>query len=151
MLNILWFSLSPCGSMRRNGSNRVIQGWLISLEDEIKKNPLPYLKSMVRHNVYRDNSNDIEFEFNKKFPLMQLFPGGFYDLRLFLLDVDSDDNKVKKAKDVVDSFFRLFVKNKYKSYIVPVNTINGNGIKNGNYDAYYEILSEYEKERVALK
>ena len=45
----------------------------------------------------------------------------------------------------------LFVKNKYKSYIVPVNTINGNGIKNGNYDAYYEILSEYEKERVALK
>ena len=38
MLNILWFSLSPCGSMRRNGSNRVIQGWMISLEDEIKKN-----------------------------------------------------------------------------------------------------------------
>ena len=39
MLNILWFSLSPCGSMRRNGSKRVIQGWMISLEDELKKQP----------------------------------------------------------------------------------------------------------------
>ena len=37
MNQILWFSLSPCGSMRRNGNNRVIQGWMISLEDEIKK------------------------------------------------------------------------------------------------------------------
>lgn len=121
------------------------------MKTEIKNNPLPYLKSMVRHNVFRDNSNDIEFEFNKKFPLVELFHSGFYELMVFLLDVDSDDNKVKKAKEVVDTFFRLFVKNKYKSYIVPVNTINGNGIKNGNYDAYYEILSEYEKERVALK
>ncbi len=37
MKKILWFSLSPCGSMRRSGSKRVIQGWMISLEDEIKK------------------------------------------------------------------------------------------------------------------
>lgn len=34
---ILWFSLSPCGSLRRDGTKRVIQGWMISLEDEIKK------------------------------------------------------------------------------------------------------------------
>lgn len=118
---------------------------------ETKKNPLPYLNSMVRHNIFRDNSKDIEFVFNDNFPLVELFHRGFYDLREFLLDVDSDDNKVKKAKDVLDSFFRLFEKNNFKSFIVPVNTINGNGINNGNYDAYYEILSEYEKGRVTLK
>lgn len=37
MNKILWFSLSPCGSIRRSGELRVIQGWMISLEDEIKK------------------------------------------------------------------------------------------------------------------
>lgn len=38
-LNVLWFTLSPCGSIRRNNEVRVIQGWMISLEDEIKKCP----------------------------------------------------------------------------------------------------------------
>lgn len=38
MNTILWFSLSPCGSLRRSGTKHVIQGWMISLEDELKKN-----------------------------------------------------------------------------------------------------------------
>ena len=38
-MKVLWFSLSPCGSLRRNQEQRVIQGWMISLEDEVKKNP----------------------------------------------------------------------------------------------------------------
>lgn len=36
-MKVLWFSLSPCGSLRRKKEQRVIQGWMISLEDEIKK------------------------------------------------------------------------------------------------------------------
>lgn len=36
-MKVLWYSLSPCGSMRRDRVNRYIQGWMISLEDEIKK------------------------------------------------------------------------------------------------------------------
>lgn len=36
-MKVLWFSLSPCGSVRRNLTQRSIQGWMISLEDEIKK------------------------------------------------------------------------------------------------------------------
>lgn len=36
-MKILWFSLSPCGSLRRDKKQRVIQGWMISLEDELKK------------------------------------------------------------------------------------------------------------------
>lgn len=35
-MKVLWFSLSPCGSLRRNNTTRVIQGWMISLEDAIK-------------------------------------------------------------------------------------------------------------------
>lgn len=35
-MKVLWFSLSPCGSMRRDNTTRVIQGWMISLEDAIK-------------------------------------------------------------------------------------------------------------------
>lgn len=38
-MRVLWFSLSPCGSLRRNQEQRVIQGWMISLEDEVKKYP----------------------------------------------------------------------------------------------------------------
>lgn len=37
-MKILWFSLSPCGSLRRNNKIQVVQGWMISLEDELKKN-----------------------------------------------------------------------------------------------------------------
>lgn len=36
-MRVLWFSLSPCGSVRRNNQEHIIQGWMISLEDEIKK------------------------------------------------------------------------------------------------------------------
>lgn len=36
-MKVLWFSLSPCGSLRRNNTERFVQGWMISLEDEIKK------------------------------------------------------------------------------------------------------------------
>lgn len=36
-MKVLWFSLSPCNSIRRNNITRVIQGWMISLENEIKK------------------------------------------------------------------------------------------------------------------
>lgn len=39
VMKVLWFSLSPCGSLRRNKVQRVIQGWMISLEDELKKRP----------------------------------------------------------------------------------------------------------------
>lgn len=36
-MNILWFSLSPCGSMRRNNSTKFTQTWMTTLEDEIKR------------------------------------------------------------------------------------------------------------------
>lgn len=36
-MKVLWFSLSPCNSIKRDNSTHVIQGWMISLENEIKK------------------------------------------------------------------------------------------------------------------
>lgn len=37
-MKILWFSLSPCGSMRRNNTTKFTQTWMVTLEDELKKN-----------------------------------------------------------------------------------------------------------------
>lgn len=37
MMKILWFSNSPCGSIRRNNKKALSGGWLISLEEELKK------------------------------------------------------------------------------------------------------------------
>ena len=38
-MKVLWFSLSPCGAIKRNNIEKVDQGWMISLENEIKKKP----------------------------------------------------------------------------------------------------------------
>lgn len=37
-MKVLWFSTSPCGSMRRKSNKPITEGWLISLEAAIKKN-----------------------------------------------------------------------------------------------------------------
>lgn len=38
-MKVLWFTNSPCGSIRRFSNSIQTGGWMISLEDEIKKNP----------------------------------------------------------------------------------------------------------------
>ncbi|MBS5527985.1 MAG: glycosyltransferase family 4 protein [Prevotella sp.] len=59
MINILWFSLSPCGALRRAGVHRVIQGWMISLEDIIKK------ESDIKLSVaYFSSMREKDFEFD---------------------------------------------------------------------------------------
>lgn len=58
-MKILWFSLSPCGSMRRNGNKRVIQGWLISLEDEIKKHA-----NIDLHVCYFSDVDEVSFQYD---------------------------------------------------------------------------------------
>ena len=58
MTRVLWFSLSPCGSMRKNCSMKVTQGWMISLEDEIKKDP-----SISLSVAYYCEDERIDFEY----------------------------------------------------------------------------------------
>ena len=55
-MNILWFSLSPCGSMRRNNNTKFTQTWMTTLEDEIKR----YL-----NNMYSIQKHKIVKNFNK--------------------------------------------------------------------------------------
>lgn len=80
-MKVLWFSLSPCNSIRRNNTTRVIQGWMISLENEIKKykdiqlevayftnkEELPFIFDGVRY--YPMNKNI----FNQKFGIGRIF------------------------------------------------------------------------------
>ena len=58
MNTILWFSLSPCGSLRRNGAKKVIQGWMISLEDELKK-----CRDIDLHVAFFSDTENSSFEF----------------------------------------------------------------------------------------
>lgn len=58
-MRVLWYSLSPCGSVRRSGELRVIQGWMISLEDEIKKN-----KEIDLHVAYFSYTESEPFKFD---------------------------------------------------------------------------------------
>lgn len=58
MNTILWFSLSPCGSLRRSATKRVIQGWMISLEDEVKKH-----RDIDLHVAYFSETDKESFEF----------------------------------------------------------------------------------------
>lgn len=58
-MNVLWFSLSPCGSIRRQNVEKFNQGWMISLEDEIKK--YPNIKLSV---AYYDSKEKESFEFD---------------------------------------------------------------------------------------
>lgn len=58
MNTILWFSLSPCGSLRRSGAKKVIQGWMISLEDELKK-----CRDIDLHVAFFSDTENNSFEF----------------------------------------------------------------------------------------
>ena len=58
-MRVLWFSLSPCGSIRRNKNKHLSQGWMISLEDEIKKNP-----SIELYVAYFSEKAESQFNFN---------------------------------------------------------------------------------------
>lgn len=58
-MRVLWYSLSPCGSIRRSGELRVVQGWMISLEDEVKKN-----KEIDLHVAYFSYTESESFEFD---------------------------------------------------------------------------------------
>lgn len=57
-MKVLWFSLSPCNSVKRNNSSRVIQGWMISLENEIKN-----CKNMQLEVAYFTERDESPFNF----------------------------------------------------------------------------------------
>lgn len=67
-MKVLWFSQSPCGSLRRNNKCKTNQGWLISLEDELKKNTSIDLNVAFFTNV---KESYFEFEGVKYYPMFE--------------------------------------------------------------------------------
>lgn len=57
-MNVLWFSNSPCGSIRRDNLDTIKGGWLIALEDELKK--LDKVKLSIS---YFSSKNEEPFEY----------------------------------------------------------------------------------------
>lgn len=70
-INILWFSLSPCGSIRRYKETRVTQGWMISLEDEIKK--IPNIKLSVAYISFK-NEEPYNYDGVTYYPIWKNIP-----------------------------------------------------------------------------
>lgn len=58
MKKILWFTLQPCGSARRFGDKFILGGWLISLEDELKKQD-----KIDLHVAFISDEEDKDFDF----------------------------------------------------------------------------------------
>lgn len=65
-MKVLWFSLSPCSSIKRKKLEHVEQGWMVSLEEEIKKN-----KNIQLSIAYISSVKEDAFEFDgvKYYPI----------------------------------------------------------------------------------
>lgn len=59
MMKILWYANTPCGSIRRSKSNLFRGGWLISLEDEVKKS-----SEIELHVAFFSETENESFEFD---------------------------------------------------------------------------------------
>lgn len=65
-MKILWFSLSPCSSAKRFGKEKLIQGWMISLENEMKRQEDISLEVAYVSNI---DEKPFEFEGVKYYPI----------------------------------------------------------------------------------
>ena len=58
-MRVLWFSINPCGSIKRGGSLQYFGGWIVSLEQELKRNP-----SIELSVSYITKGDDTSFDFD---------------------------------------------------------------------------------------
>lgn len=65
-MKVLWFSLSPCSSSKRFGTEKLIQGWMISLENAIKRTEGISLEIAYMSNIYEE---PFEYENVKYYPI----------------------------------------------------------------------------------
>ena len=99
-MKILWFSLSPCGSMRRNNTTKFTQTWMVTLEDELKKNT--EIKLSV---AYFSNTDEEPFLYdNVMYYPMSVASHSYNDkLRNIWGRTDSQNNfKLKLMKKVLE-------------------------------------------------
>lgn len=65
-MKVLWFSLSPCSSAKRFGTEKIIQGWMISLENAIKRTEDISLEIAY---ISRIDEHPFEYEGVKYYPI----------------------------------------------------------------------------------
>ena len=102
-MKILWFTNSPCGSIKRNPTSAVKSGgWLISLEEEIKKE-----KDIQLEVAFFSDKQEIPFVFDgvKYYPMCRNFyknRNGLNRIReRFILEEDKDKKALPIMLDVV--------------------------------------------------
>lgn len=101
-MKVLWFSLSPCGSLRRNAKKNLAQGWMISLEDEIKKNPeidlyVAYFSEMREEPFFFEGVHYYPMGERRNKSLLKRF------LNLYKSFESRDKEKLKWLKETVQS------------------------------------------------
>lgn len=102
-MKVLWFSNSPCGSIRRDSNGNVKSGgWLISLEDELKKNPDTILEV-----AFFSNKEESPFIFDgvKYYPMNKNILNQYYGInriieRHFCIK-EKDKRAIKIMLDVI--------------------------------------------------
>lgn len=102
-MKVLWFSLSPCGANKRYNIEKVDQGWMISLENEIKK--YPQIELCVAYISYNEK-NAFEYEGVTYFPIY-LRKSPFPIIRILerLKSISYRDNKVlPKMLEIINTF-----------------------------------------------
>lgn len=70
-MKVLWFTNSPCGSVRRFSESVKTGGWMISLEDEIKKNPDIELSVAYMSSKFE---NSFKYAGVNYYPIFRLIP-----------------------------------------------------------------------------
>lgn len=67
-MKVLWFSLTPCGSVRRQNGQAITGGWMISLEDELKKQEEVDLSVAF---ISESESEDFEYDGVHYYPMLR--------------------------------------------------------------------------------
>lgn len=97
-MKVLWFSLSPCNSIRKNNTQRVIQGWMISLENEIKQ-----CNDIQLEVAYFTDKEEKPFIFErvKYYPMNKNFFNQKYGINRIFERYVSTEKKDKRAIDIM--------------------------------------------------
>ena len=68
-MKVLWFSLSPCGALRRSGQQKFTQTWMTTLEDKIKK--MSNIDLFVSYYVHsQDQKEPFDYDGVHYFPVL---------------------------------------------------------------------------------
>ncbi len=103
-MRVLWFSLSPCGSAKMKHKIHLIQGWMVSLENEVKKNKDIHL-AVCYQEWSEYHNNPFDYEGVKYYPLTMLSNNMSEKWTTLFGGMEKKDAAVlKKIQAVIDDY-----------------------------------------------